>query len=260
VADEYNRVLVYFPGLAATYSASYSQRSTAGMITSLFLPNIQSIVTKQFTELPNPLPLPTELSDVQVLIKGAPAPLYFVSPGQINFLMPNGAPTSGTVDVLVYRPSTRQILAASQLKMDVAAPGFFTKAQTGSGQIAALNQNNTENSSSNGAKVGEIIQLFGTGAGPIPNAPPDGASVSGPTPTDTLPRVLFNSRFIEGADNIPYSGLAPSLVGVWQINIKVPDFAPPGDNVIVMTMKDIPSNSDPARPSRTIRTTIYVSR
>ena len=258
VADQFNRVLIYFPGTSATNAASYVQRSAPGMITSLFLPNIQSIVTKQFIELPNPLPLPTELSDVQVLVNGTLAPIYFVSPSQINFLMPNRAPSSGTAEVLVLRPSTRQILAAAQLRMEAAAPGFFTKPQTGTGQIAALNQNSTENSSTNGARVGEVVALFGTGSGFVPNAPPDGYPVEGQTPTDVLPRILFNSRFLEGPENIPYSGLAPNLVGVWQVNVRIPDFAPPGDNVIIMTMKDIPSN-DPSRPGR-IRATVYVTR
>ncbi|MCW5980370.1 MAG: hypothetical protein KIT09_19970 [Bryobacteraceae bacterium] len=258
VADVFNRILIHFPGLTATNGANYLTRVAPGTITSLFLPNITSIVTRVFNELPNPIPLPTTLSDVQVLVDQRPAPIYFVAPTQVNFLIPNTAPTSGDVEVLVLRPSTRQILAAALVRMDRAAPAFFTKTQDGSGQIAALNQNNTENSAANPARAGEVVALFGTGSGFVPNAPPDGTPPSGPTPTDELPRVIFNSRFIEGAENIPYSGLAPSLVGVWQINVKVPDFAPPGENVIIMTMKDVPSN-DPSRPTR-IRATLHVVR
>jgi adhesin/invasin len=34
-------------------------------------------------------PLPTTLGTTMVIVNGAPAPLYYVSPGQINFQMRN---------------------------------------------------------------------------------------------------------------------------------------------------------------------------
>lgn len=252
-ADSLSRIMIHFPGLVPTSAADFQIRLAPGMITSLWIPDISSIEMKSFDELPDPVPLPTVLSDVQVLVDGQPAPIYFVSPMQINFLMPNDAPTSGLVEAQVLRPSTLQILAASQVQMGVASPAFFTIPPVGTGQIAALNQDYSVNSPTNPAKVGEVVMLFGTGAGHIPGAPPDGEMASGLTPTPVLPRVFVNSRFIEGADNIPYSGLAPGLVGVWQINIKIPDFVPPGNIVIIILMNDVPSG-DPNTPGRIVTT------
>jgi uncharacterized protein (TIGR03437 family) len=97
------------------------------------------------------------------------------------------------------------------------------------------------------------VQLFATGAGSIPNAPPDGTPASGLTHTPAPPRVIFNGRDTE----VQYSGLAPGLLGVWQLNVRVPDAAPPGNNLVVVLMYEIPSNDN--RPNQ-IRATVAVQR
>ncbi|MBK5294207.1 MAG: hypothetical protein JJE04_21325, partial [Acidobacteriia bacterium] len=256
VADLLNRVAVYYPGVNATNGANYLTRAAPGMVTTLLSRNLNynfTDVTKVFNELPNPLPLPRELGNLEVLIDDVPAPLYFVSPEQINFLMPNGAPSSGTVDVQVVEKSIGRVVAATQLRMDVSSPAFFTIGSTGTGQIAALNQDGTINSTNNQARRGEVIQLFGTGPGFIPNAPPDGSLAEGLTPTQGNPRVFIQSREV----SVAYSGLAPGLVGVWQVNVTIPDQTAPNDAaLVVLTMNDIPSNN-PQNPNQ-IRTTIAV--
>src|ERR1051326_7936082 len=45
-------------------------------------------------------PLPTTLAGTTVKINGEPAPLFFVSPAQINYLIPTGTP-AGTAGVVV---------------------------------------------------------------------------------------------------------------------------------------------------------------
>lgn len=98
-----------------------------------------------------------------------------------------------------------------------------------------------------------MIQLFATGAGNIPNAPPDGELAQGVINTPSRPRVVVGAREPE----ILYSGLAPGLLGVWQINVVVPDVTAPSNQVlVVMTMNSIPSNN-PSNPNQ-IRTTIAV--
>jgi uncharacterized protein (TIGR03437 family) len=255
-ADLLHRVSIYFPGVLIMNGANYLGRIAPGMVTTLQSRGLRynfSAETKVFNELPNPLPLPTALGDLRVLIDDLPVPLYFISPDQINFLMPNSAPSSGTVELQVVQESTGRIVATRQVQMDVASPGFFTVGSTGTGQIAALNQNGTVNTAGNRARRGEVIQLFGTGAGRIPNAPPDGAPAEGLTPTGGELVVIVNGRPIQAQ----YSGLAPGLVGVWQINFTIPDTVPPSDAIqVVVLMNNIPSNN-PQNPNQ-IRTTIAV--
>jgi uncharacterized protein (TIGR03437 family) len=223
VAESTNRVDFFFPWLSVTNAASYRTRVTPGMIASLWpAGNSYGDQTKNFNELENPLPLPTTLADLQVLVGDSPAPLFFVSPGQINFQVPSTISDSGIVEVQVVRPSKDQILGAATVGVEMASPGMFTNDGSGGGQIAALNQDNSRNSSSIPAQKNQVIQLFGTGPGLVPNSPADGTLVSGLVPTDIKPQVWMESSYV-APENVEYSGLAPGLVGVWQINVKIPD-------------------------------------
>ena len=75
------------------------------------------------------------------------------------------------------------------------------------------------------------------------NAPPDGQAATGPVPTAVTPQILLGNAYVPSA-NIQYSGLAPTLVGLWQINFQVPTTAPAGGSVpIIVLMNSIPSNN-----------------
>ncbi len=260
VSELVHRVAMFFPATVGVNAANYLNRPVApGTYVALY-PVVGPLggkfgfqETKRFDELPNPIPMAKELADIQVLIDDKPVPLHFVSPGQINFYMPMSAPTSGTVEALVLRPSTGQVIAASSLRMDVASPGLFTAAATGSGQLAALNQDNSVNSPGNAAARGTVVQLFGTGQGAVPNAPPDGEPASGLTPTDEKPRVFIGTDFVPDAD-VQYSGLAPDLIGVWQINFKIPDRVAPSSAVLVYVQhKNIPSMTAQTRATIAVK-------
>lgn len=223
VSEVTNRVDFFFPSLYVTNAASGKLRVTPGMIASLWpAGNTYGTEVKSFNELPNPLPLPTTLADLQVLVNDAPAPLFFVAPGQINFQVPSTISDSGTVEVQVVRPSKDQILGAAAVSVELASPGLFTNDGSGGGQIAALNQDNSRNSSSNAAAKNSVVQLFGTGPGYVPNSPADGTLVSGLFPTESKPQVWIESSYVP-PENVEFSGLAPGLVGVWQLNVKIPE-------------------------------------
>jgi uncharacterized protein (TIGR03437 family) len=244
VADFANRVVIHYTAIAALNGASFLNRPLSpGTVASLFaVPGSKGFgsQTASFDQLPKPVPLPKELAGIRVLVNGQPAPLYYVSPGQINMLVPENAPTSGTTEVDVVLSSTGQILGSYTVAMDVASPGLFLRGAT---QVAALNQDNTINSAQNPAATGTVIQLFATGPGPVPGGPTDGDAPAGPVPTPFKPRVVINpaSGFVPDQD-VTYSGLAPGLVGVWQINVKIPKSVPPGSSVpIFIIYRDIPS-------------------
>ena len=67
-------------------------------------------------------------------VNGAAAPIYFVSPGQINFQVPWATPTSGTVtvSVLVNSGSSNTV----SVPVGTAAPGLF---ELGGNQAAIVN-------------------------------------------------------------------------------------------------------------------------
>lgn len=260
--DSNNRVLYFGPQLDVVNAATYSTRPlAAGTIAAVFphtntgqaVPN----TIANGTEAAAASPLPGTLSDTQLLVNGTPAPLFFVSPGQINTVLSNSLPTGGAVDVLAIRPSTGQIYGGSEIQLNSASPGFFTSNQAGTGQIIAANVvDNALNSSLNPVARGQFITLYGTGVGPVPNAPADGSAAAGATPAASLPQVLIgNSKTFLPDANVQYSGLAPGLVGVWQLNILIPQDAQTGSVAIKIFMNSIPS-IDPANTSAT--TTIAI--
>jgi uncharacterized protein (TIGR03437 family) len=124
--------------------------------------------------------------------------------------------------------------------------------------LAAINEDGSVNGVGNGLTAIErnrVITLFGTGPGVISNAPDDGVPPNGPVPTESNPRVIIGGSFADA--NVEYSGLAPGLVGVWQINVRIPQSTAPGNAVVVaVLMNDIPS-TNPQNPTQ-IRTTIAV--
>lgn len=255
IAEGTNRVAFHYPGLAAISAAHYLRRRISpGMVAAMYPLGIR--FGEETVTAPG-YPLPTELSDLQVLVDESPAPLYFVSPGQINFYVPMGLQPGTQVTFIVQRKSNGQILASGVLDIAAATPAFFTTTQNGTGQIAALNEDNTVNTNTNGIDRGKVIQLFATGQGFVPNAPPDGTPPTGAVPTDGLPRVVVGSGFVQDSD-ILYSGLAPGLVGVWQLNVRIPMSVPPSSTTdVVVTLRSIPSNQ-PEGGGGVIRTVIAV--
>jgi uncharacterized protein (TIGR03437 family) len=243
VADLANRVAIYFRAVALTNGANFlSTAYGPGTFLSIFGGTGQfSPTATSFSTVP----VPTTLADTQVLVNGVAAPVYYVQGNQINFLLPMSTPTTGTAEIQVVRASSGQVLGASTISLISASPGLFTNSGSGSGQVAALNQDNSLNGPNNPAAVGSVIQMFGTGQGLVPGAPPDGTPPTTALPTPTKPTVVMNVSQVS-PDNIQYSGLAPGLVGLWQVNVVIPASAvPPGQSSasvnVVLTMNNVPS-------------------
>ena len=262
VADSSNRVGLYFPGLEALNGGNFlpsyhlapgmlAAMCAAGSDCSVTAPVVFGANTIDASTLPNPFPLPTTLDNVQVLFKytdsnGNPqsqaVPLYYVSPTQINFYVPMGAPTSGTVNLEVVQTTTGRVYAASPVSMSPYSPALLMAQFTGKlRQASVLNQDSTPNGPTNQALRGSTIQIFAVGQGFVPGAPPDGNPAAGLLPTLLTPQVNIGGHFTyewpTGVGDPPpdqfvtFSGLAPGLVGIWQINVRIPANVPPGPQV-----------------------------
>ncbi len=260
VADGTSRVLFYVPSIAIVNGANYLTRAVSpGSVVSIFPSSSNNVLgtsTVAFNSLPNPLPLPITLGDTQVLINSQPVALFYVSPSQINLPLSLNLPSSGTLDLRVTSLSTGQIYGAADLLVTPVSPGLFTVGATGTGQVAALNEDNTVNGPGNPIIRGHVIQLYATGQGQVTNTPADGtaAAASPLSLTTVTPQVVIGSITVDPA-NIQFSGLAPGLVGVWQINVKVPSTVTAGTNIpITVSLNSVTSN-DPSNPA-TLRTTI----
>jgi uncharacterized protein (TIGR03437 family) len=250
VADGINRILYFVPGLAVVNAANYiSGRALAPGAFAAIFPAVSTNVIAGGTATETSLPLPTVLGDTQVIVNNIASSLFYVSPGQINLPLSMSLPSGGTVDLQVVAQSTGQIYGGGEIALSSASPGLFTIGGTGTGQVAAVNSDGSINSATNPEVRGNFISLYGTGQGFVANAPPDGQAATGPVPTAATPQILLGSTYVPSA-NIQYSGLAPTLVGVWQINFQVPATAQAGSSVpIIVLMNSIPSDN-PAVPGQ----------
>ena len=246
VADVTNRVAIYYPGLQAINGANFltNRQLAPGMFASICSPgsncdpNSRLAIFGAGTQSNTSLPLATSLGDVQVLVNGVPAPLTYVSPSQINFIVPMGTPNSGTADLQVVQASTGRVLAAGIPQMNAYSPGIFMlDFLSRNRQAAVLNQDNTINSTSNCAARGSYIQIFATGQGYLSNAPPDGSAPTGLVNTPFTPHMNIGGQFVEEytresgepgqGQEVSFSGLSPQFPGIWQINLYIPKAVAP---------------------------------
>jgi len=236
VADDAHRVALYVPGVNVVNSASFlpiSNGPLAPLAIGTLFPCANCSGTQFLTNqnVFTTYPVPATLGDVQVLIDGTPAPLYIVYPGQINFVVPNSARTSGFADLQVVQASTGQILGAAQVPMAPVAPASFEYpgGQTGATiYAAAINQDGTVNGPSNPAVRGQAVSLYMTGQGNVPGAPPDGVPATVATSAQYPVTVLLNGEDVNspyyGESSTPhilYSGIN-QYPGMWQINVLIP--------------------------------------
>ncbi|OFV97284.1 MAG: hypothetical protein A3F68_03240 [Acidobacteria bacterium RIFCSPLOWO2_12_FULL_54_10] len=176
------------------------------------------------------------------------APLLFVGPTQINFQIPTGIAPGDSVPAQIQKPDGTTLLTT--LSIVSTAPGIFTVLMNGLGQAAALNQDNSLNGNPQsilGARPavrGSVIQLFATGGGETdpPLLPGEAAPITG-NPlvyTRVQPTVTLGGFALR----VQFSGMAPGFVGLWQINVEIPQLIAPGSAVpLTITAGGITSNT-----------------
>lgn len=260
VVEATNRMTFYYGYVlyrnAANYTLSRNVRNAQGLDSNSnsLTPGMYTVIarspnTQPFTFTPGAasLPFPKQFGGVEVRIDGVPAPIWRLDNAYIVFLMPNLSKTSGDVEVVVRDTASGEILGAGTHAIGLAAPGFFTANQAGTGQVSATNADNTPNSASNPANQGDTITIWLNGYGYLENGPADGVPAGGAFWTAEKPEIYVQAHKVP-ADRVLYSGVSPEFPGLWQINFTLPKtgdlLAPvPGTRIpITVRMRDIPSN------------------
>jgi len=176
------------------------------------------------------------LAGTQVLFDNVPAPLIFVSGGQINAIVPYEIASLLNTGIGTKVTVIRGGVASSQFVSGVTAtsPAIFSSLQTGNGQGAILNQNLSPNSISNPAIKGTFVSIYATGEGSLTPFVPTG-TISGPSLP--LPKPIANVTVMIGGQlaTLNYAGEAPTLVsGVLQVNAMIPTNINSGPQQVVL--------------------------
>jgi uncharacterized protein (TIGR03437 family) len=165
--------------------------------------------------------MPTSLGNVEVYFEGWPAYLYFVSPLQINFLVPSSL-LPGTFQFWVDRQGTRGPIVTVTLQN--AAPAMF---QYPAGTAIATHVDGSLVSGNAPATAGEIVTLWATGLG---NTIPELEDGVLPDDIQWLSQLNQFAVQINGAaldaSAILYAGVAPGYAGLYQVNVQLPDPLP----------------------------------
>jgi uncharacterized protein (TIGR03437 family) len=188
------------------------------------------------------VPWPTSLDGVSLQFgNGTSSPLNYVSAGQVNLQVPwelEGQSTTSLTATVNGQSSPAQSVNLAQY-----SPGIFTTNGQGSGQGAVLDTSYRLLDSSNPATAGSAVALiFCTGLGPVTNQPKSGAA----SPSNPLAKTIATPTVTVAGfpAQVLFSGLAPGLVGEYQVNILVPAGAPTGNAVpVVILIGGVASNT-----------------
>ena len=188
-----------FAQMSVTNGASFdpSQPIAAGSFATIFGQNLcsQAMVADWIA----PDRLPTALGGCSVAVGGAPAMMQYISPTQINFIMPRSV-ASGTSTITVQNGSQ---MSMGSVIIGASGPGMF---------------------SLNGMGIGEGAMLNGT------------MWKMGPFSTTTNGQPTYVSMYVTGLDmsmaptvavggipvDVVWFGSAPGYAGLQQINVQLP--------------------------------------
>jgi uncharacterized protein (TIGR03437 family) len=172
-----------------------------------------------------------------VLFDGTPSPLIYVSATQVSAIVPYALDGRVSTQIQVEYQGVQS--APIAVRIAGSAPGIFTLDQNGQGAI--LNQDNSINSSTNGAAAGSIISIYATGDGAVVPQGVDGVIIGATLPMPRLPVTVTIGG--QPAD-ILYAGSAPGLpAGALQVNARIPSGTASGTTPIVLKVGDASSQS-----------------
>ena len=215
-------------------SAPFTARIAPGELLTLYGSNLASGLVVAPT-----IPFPNSLGNVQVTINGVQAPIYYVSQTQVSVVVPYGVTGSFTpctgcatipgADIQVNNNGALSNIVS--VMVGTTAPGVFTVPPGGLGYGATLHQDGSLVTTKNPAVAGETVSVFLTGLGAVSPAIGDGAA--GPSnPFSVTPSGAIAADISGVTATVQFSGLAPGLAGLYQLNVTIPSGLTAGDNTL----------------------------
>jgi uncharacterized protein (TIGR03437 family) len=199
-------------------------------IVSAFGPNLASV-----TQVASTTPLPTTIAGASITLQDSAgierfAPLFFVSPNQINYQIPPGA--SPGPALIKFNNGTGGIFSGSATIVP-SAPSIFTLDSSGAGAAAALDALKFTPAPFNATRddgLPNIIAVFGTGLG------------ADATDIDANAAPSVQAKINGQAAEVLYAGRSPGFTGLNQLNIMLPAGISSGAHGLVITRDGFASN------------------
>ncbi len=219
-------VTVNVPNVVTVNAANYGNTVTPDSLAAAYGSSLTSVTLNASVQ-----PLPTTLGNTMVTVDGVAAQLLFVSPSQINYVVPRGLSSgSSTVRVLT---ANNTLLASGTVNVSAVYPSIFTVSASGQGLPAGL------------------TTFDGVYFQPVANADGSARPVSVGTETHPNYLVLFGTGIrnytrvsnvqvtIGGlAAEVQYAGAQGDFAGLDQVNVKLPTALRGRGNVEVIVNVD----------------------
>jgi uncharacterized protein (TIGR03437 family) len=167
--------------------------------------------------------LPGKLGGVEVRFDGTPAPIFYAHSGQVNVQVPYTVAGSEATTVEVWYQA--KPAGAASVPVAPSAPAMLA---------LATNADGSPNAESAPAPRSGWMTFYATGEGLTDGLNLAGRPAQAPYPHPLLPIALT----IAGVDaGILYAGSAPDMIGVLQINARMPGgFVAPGEAAVELTV------------------------
>jgi len=213
------------PSTAPSYSAADVVNSASNVpdalapnaIATVYGTNLSYSTGSAFAAMPNAGALPVVLNAVHVYVSGIEAPLYYVSPTQINFLIPAEL-RPGDMDFF----TTHDGLAGPHVTITVkdAGPALYP---WGQGMIAATHADGSVITEDHPAQAGETVVVYGTGLGKTDPQPGTGviSMVAAQIQLLNELQVLVAGTALD-SQSVRYAGVTPGTPGLYQVNLVLP--------------------------------------
>jgi len=173
------------------------------------------------------VPLGTQLVNTQVSLAGRKMPLYYVSQGQVNAIVPYGVNTNVPQQLLVQRGLTLSL----PLSLNVAEtlPSLLPLAT----DYPANGGVPYPVSADAPAHAGDTLVFYSSGLGAVTPAVADGAAAGAAlSSTNNAAQLLIGGQ----PAKVVFSGLAPGFPGLYQVNAVIAPGTPTGSALVTLTI------------------------
>jgi uncharacterized protein (TIGR03437 family) len=172
----------------------------------------------------------SNLIGASVQFGGIPAPVLYGSSSQLNLQVPWELQGISTSSVSVTNNSIGSQLESVSVGLN--DPGIFSLGAPQGGQGAIENVGGAVVDAHSPAHAGDYLLVFATGLGAVTNPPRTGAAATA-SPLSQLS--VYPTATIGGLPaTVSFAGLAPGFIGLYQVNVQVPQGVAAGDGVPVM--------------------------
>ncbi|MDZ4797203.1 MAG: hypothetical protein SGI92_03500, partial [Bryobacteraceae bacterium] len=178
---------------------------------------------------------PTLMGGLCITLNNQPVPLLMTSSGQVNAQIPPEL-VAGRYSMILRNIDRKAASPPQQLTLVKAAPAIFANPETK--EVLLFRHNGTPVTKASPARRDEALMMFATGLGTTKGGRVVSGQASPSTPlaevADDVKLYFGDPRYSQSEMIVDWVGLTPGIIGVYQVNLRVPGNRMRGDDLPVL--------------------------